>query len=239
LLVRDGGFPGTVIILQGGLRRLEQTDEAHIFAEAGVSCGQLARLSARLGLRRLEFMAGIPGTVGGALAMNAGCHGNETWNQVHSVRVMTRDGRLMDREKSEYQVSYRHVEGPANEWFVGAYFFGTLGLKEEAMLEIHELLERRHQTQPTNQPSCGSVFRNPPGQYAAQLIESCALKGFSIGGAMVSPKHANFIVNTGTATAADIEQLIAYVKKTVLEKKSVSLIEEVQIIGIYKESLSQ
>lgn len=231
LLVREAGFSGTIILIQGGLSELKSVDETTVFAQAGVSCAQLARFSARQHLRHLEFLAGVPGTVGGALAMNAGCHGNETWNQVLRVELVTRAGEFVVKEASEFEIAYRHVVLPENTWFIGGCFKGEIGTKEEALKEINKLLDYRVRTQPTHQPSCGSVFRNPPGHYAAKLIESCGLKGICIGGAQVSPKHANFIVNLGSATAWDIEQLIAHVKKTVFEKTGVMMMEEVRMVG--------
>lgn len=232
ILVRDGGYDGTVIMMQGALKQLEQIDERHLYAEAGVSCGQLARFSARSGLRKLEFLAGVPGTVGGALAMNAGCHGGETWDQVVSVEVLTRAGDIIQRTPEEFQIKYRSVQSSrAEEWFLSATFIAEPGTKQDAMAEIKELLDYRNSTQPTNMPSCGSVFRNPPGDHAARLIESCGLKGQKIGGAMVSPKHANFIVNDGAATAAQLEKLLELVRSTVQEQTGVSLIHEVHIFG--------
>lgn len=230
-LVRDGGVDGIVIITQGSLNQMGQTNSQEIRAEAGVSAAQLARYTARLGTAGLEFMAGIPGTVGGALAMNAGCFGGETWRFVRAVETINRQGEIKLRLLSDFEVSYRHVIRPHNEWFVAGHFILQPGDKEKSLHEIRTLLEKRNHTQPTGTANCGSVFRNPPGHYAGRLIEECGLKGKFVGGACVSDKHANFIINEKNATSADIEALISKVSATVEEKTGVRLIPEVCIIG--------
>jgi UDP-N-acetylmuramate dehydrogenase len=230
-LVRDGGIDGVALITQGALSEITHYDSYFIRAEAGVSCAQIARYSARLGLTGLEFMAGIPGTVGGALAMNAGCYGGETWQRVCQVETIDRFGNRKQRPASDYEVGYRHVKGPANEWFVAGYFELQAGEKTRSLENIRTLLEKRNMSQPTSWPNGGSVFRNPPGNYAARLIEQAGLKGTAIGQARVSDKHANFIVNEGHATATDIEQLIQQVATTVLQQQGIRLIPEVCIIG--------
>lgn len=232
LLVRDGGIHGTVIMTSGTLNGLAVGQDAvTVRAEAGVPCAKVARFSARYDLTGIEFFAGIPGTVGGALAMNAGAFGGETWPVVRAVETLDRNGVGHMRAPSDYQISYRHVVGPANEWFIAAHFNLQKGDGAVSMAQIKDLLEKRNRTQPTNQPSCGSVFRNPPGDHAARLIEASGLKGVCIGGACVSAKHANFIVNTGTATAADIEMLIARVAETVEREHGIKLVREAHIIG--------
>ena len=236
-LVRDKGVEGVIIITQGALNKLTQVKASDdkmqflIRAEAGVASAQLARHTARLGAAGLEFMAGIPGTVGGALAMNAGCFGGETWRFVQSVETINRHGEIKTRALSDFDVSYRHVVKPEGEWFVAGYFSLLSGDKEKSLNDIRTLLERRNNTQPTGTANCGSVFRNPPDNYAGRLIESCGLKGKQIGGARVSEKHANFIINENHATSADIESLIAQVGAIVLEKTGIRLIPEVCIIG--------
>ena len=233
-LVRENGVRGTVIITQGRLNVTEQLSENIIRAEAGVACPAFARYCARKGLLGVEFLAGIPGTIGGALAMNAGCHGGETWEHVIAVETIDRHGEKRLRRPQDYKIAYRSVTSVGDvkdEWFVAGHFQLRPGAKEESLEIIRELLAYRTKTQPTNEPSCGSVFRNPPGDYAARLIESAGLKGKKIGGACVSTKHANFIVNEGTATAADIEALINLVAQTVKEKYGISLVREVHIIG--------
>ena len=231
VLVRDKGVEGVVIVTQGALHAISQVDAETIRAEAGVACGQLARYTARLGLTGIEFMAGIPGTVGGALAMNAGCWGGETWQTVLQVETINRLGQRQFRPASDYQTAYRHVTGPREEWFVAGYFHLVPGEKTRSLTEIHGLLEKRSASQPTGLPNCGSVFRNPRPDYAARLIEQCGLKGMKIGDAIVSEKHANFIINQGKATASDIEALIAKVIDHVFEQHGVRLMTEVCIIG--------
>jgi len=231
LLVRDGGFPGTVIFTLGTLNELEWLDATTLRAGAGVTCSKVARESARQGLAGLEFLAGIPGTMGGALAMNAGAFGGETWNRVVVVETVDRAGCLHTRKPDEYQVSYRTVEGVADEWFVAARLRLETGDSALAKQQIRKLLAQRGESQPVQQNSCGSVFRNPPGDHAARLIEATGLKGKTLGGAQVSLKHANFIINTGTATAADIETLLNQVQSCVEQEHGVRLEPEVRIVG--------
>jgi UDP-N-acetylmuramate dehydrogenase len=198
-----------------------------------VPAPHLARFVAKHGGGGAEWMAGVPGTVGGALAMNAGCYGGETWNHVASVETVDRAGGRHVRAKDEYEIGYRHValRSGAEEWFVGATFAFGPGDPARAMARIRELLARRVASQPLSEPNAGSVFRNPPGDHAARLIESCGLKGFAVGAAQVSTKHANFIVNKGGARAADIEAVIAHVESTVRAKAGVALVREVRIVG--------
>ena len=241
LLVRDGGLQGTVVFTHGALRqiRIEGNDTATqlVYAEAGVVSPKVARFAANHHLSSAEFLAGIPGTVGGALAMNAGCYGSETWEIVSSVLCLREDGELVRRRPDEFEIAYRHVAprpssaSHLREWFAAVWFKLPPGDSARSRRLIRELLERRIATQPLDQANAGSVFRNPPGDYAARLIESCGLKGFAIGGAIVSPKHANFIVNSGDATAADIEALIQRVQAMVRERYGIALEREVRIIG--------
>ena len=233
LLVRDGGVRGTVVVMHQALSDL-RVDGKYIYAEAGVTCGKLAKFSANQFKDGAEFMAGIPGTVGGALAMNAGCYGAETWNIVHQVLTIDRQGATHVRNVSEFIPSYRHVEMPIlDEWFLGAWFKLEQGDAELSLQKIKNLLATRLASQPLNLPSAGSTFRNPHGDFAARIIEASGLKGYQIGGAQVSPKHANFIVNVGDCTALDIELLIRHMKDTVLEKQGVALQQEVRVIGEY------
>ncbi len=230
LLVRDAGLRGVVVSATKILKHLERVDDYRVEAGAGVPCTQLARQCVRWRLGPSEFFAGIPGTVGGALAMNAGAHGGETWERVESVRTINRSGELLERTSEDFSVAYRNVSGPPEEWFVQAMFRFEPGVipSRETM---DEMLTRRKTTQPLGLPSCGSVFRNPPGKHAAQLIESAGLKGRRIGGAEVSTKHANFIINRQDASAHDIETLIDHVRATVLEEHGISLTHEVRIVG--------
>lgn len=231
LLVRDGGVRGTVIALHGMLDELEVIAPGVIRAGAGVPCAKVARFAAKNGLVGGEFLAGIPGTMGGALAMNAGAFGGETWEKVARVETLDREGRRHVRMADEYRIGYRSVQGPAEEWFTACELVLAAGDGEASQARIRELLSRRGETQPTGLPSCGSVFRNPPGDHAGRLIEACGLKGHCIGGACVSEKHANFIINTGDATAQDIEALIAHVQATVAREHGIELIAEVRVIG--------
>ncbi len=231
ILIRDGGIKGVVIITQGKLNRVEQQDAHHVRAEAGASCAQVARFCARQNLSNVEFLAGVPGTMGGALAMNAGCFGGETWQYVDSVEILTRSGDIETKSTSAFRVSYREVILPVDEWFIACILRLRAGNKADSLSKIRGLLDRRAATQPTSEHSCGSVFRNPEGDYSARLIEACGLKGYRIGNASVSSKHANFIVNNGCATAAEIEKLIFYVRNSVNDKFGIMLKPEVHIIG--------
>jgi UDP-N-acetylmuramate dehydrogenase len=248
LLVRDGGLRGTVIFTHRALReiRLDHLGAlgGGVYAEAGVACPKVARYAALNELAGAEFLAGIPGTVGGALAMNAGCYGGETWDIVAHVLTVDRTGKKRARTREDYEIEYRRVQlkaegggqkaegpNPAEEWFVAASFRLKRGSGAESRSKITELLKRRIATQPLSEPNAGSVFRNPKGDYAARLIEACGLKGRVIGDAMISDKHANFIVNRGGARAADIEALILLAEQSVKEKFGVTLEREVQIIG--------
>jgi len=231
LLVRDGGIRGAVISTHGALGALERLNATRIQAEAGVPCARIARQCVKWGLGPAEFFAGIPGTLGGALAMNAGAWGAETWRHVVEVHVLDRRGERHTRQAADYEIGYRSVKGPADEWFIGATleFERKPGVNAEA---IRELLDKRRQTQPIGEWSCGSVFTNPPGDHAARLIESAGLKGFRIGDASVSEKHANFIINHGAARAADVEALIGHVQSTVAQVHKIALTTEVRIVGV-------
>jgi len=230
LLVRDAGVRGAVVSLQDAAAEFEFLEDGQIRVGAGVPCAIVARRCVRRRLGPAEFFAGIPGTIGGALKMNAGAFGTETWERVHAVEVVDRAGQVRQRAAAEYQASYRQVQGPAEEWFLGAVFeFAENASTSEAVMR--DLLAERRLRQPLGLPSCGSVFRNPEGDHAARLIEAAGLKGHTLGGAEVSPKHANFIINTGSASAADIEALIEHVRNTVREASGVTLEPEVQIIG--------
>lgn len=231
-LVRDGGLPGMVILPLGRLNTLARLCEHEVIMGAGIACGQGARFCARLGLSGVEFLAGIPGTLGGALAMNAGCFGSETWRHVTRVTTVDRQGHCHRRNPQDFDVAYRHViPHHPQEWFLTGTFTLQTGDPTQCLGTIRQLLDRRSATQPTGDPTCGSVFKNPPGDFAARLIETSGLKGLTIGGASVSMKHANFIVNTGQATAAHIEQLIHRVKEAVVEQWGIVLETEVHCLG--------
>jgi len=230
LLVRDGGVRGVVIATAKALGESRRLDAGIVEAGAGVPCTALARRCARWGLGPAEFLAGIPGTVGGALTMNAGAFGGETWDRVSSVDTVDRTGVVRRRTPADYHIGYRHVSGPVAEWFLSAQFQFD-AVDDDALERLRGMLQQREASQPLGEPSCGSVFRNPPGDHAARLIDTAGLKGYAIGGAVVSEKHANFIINRGGATAADIEQLIEHVRVTVNERHGVSLVPEVHVVG--------
>ena len=231
VLVRDGGLRGVVVSLHLGLDRLERVGATRVHADAGVPCARVARQCAKWALGPAEFFAGIPGTVGGALAMNAGAWGGETWPRVAEVDVVDRGGARRTRPASDYRYGYRHLESPAPaEWFVAVRFEFVADPAASAET-IKQLLLRRRETQPIGEWSCGSTFTNPAGGHAAELIETAGLKGTRIGGAVVSQKHANFLVNEGSATAADIERLIGYVQAEVERRHGVRLTPEVRIVG--------
>jgi UDP-N-acetylmuramate dehydrogenase len=231
LLVSDAGFAGSVIQTQGSLDDLERVAELGIRAGAGASCAKTARFAARAGLSGVEFLAGIPGTLGGALAMNAGAYGGETWASVRQVRTIDRSGAVRLRTPADFRIGYRQVDGPPGEWFLEAELELEPGDPAAGLERIRDLLERRGRAQPIGLPSCGSVFRNPPGDHAARLIEAAGLKGTREGGAQVSEKHANFIINAGGASARDIARLIERVQREVERDSGVKLIPEVRRVG--------
>ncbi len=233
LLVRDGGFDGVIVLMHhthGSMR----TEGDLVFSEAGVASPKVARFSANHSFSGAEFLAGIPGTIGGALAMNAGCYGAEIWEFVDHVQTIDRHGALHGRVRTDFDIGYRHciLHVAAEEFFTAAWLRFASGDRTAARNRITALLTQRAQTQPLNLPNAGSVFRNPEGNHAARLIEACGLKGYAIGGARISEKHANFIVNPkGLGSANDIEALIRHARDTVLDRFGVALVPEVRIIG--------
>jgi UDP-N-acetylmuramate dehydrogenase len=230
MLVRDGGIRGSVIASLNGLKELTQCEDDTIYAESGVTSAKLAKFCQKRGLAGADFLAGIPGTVGGALTMNAGAFGSETWPHVERVTMINRRGELVNRMASEFTVSYRHVSQFTDEWFAAGYFrFSTKTNEQDS--NIKHLLQKRNASQPIGLPSCGSVFKNPAGQHAAQLIEAAGLKGHYLGNACVSEKHANFIISNEQTRAADIEALIGYIQQVVKQKFNVELETEVRILG--------
>jgi UDP-N-acetylmuramate dehydrogenase len=234
LLVRDGGYDGTVVFTHGVLNVLRREPDGTIYAEAGVASPKLARFTVNEGLAGAEFLAGIPGTFGGALAINAGCFGAETWAVVDRVLMLTRQGELIERRRDDFEIGYRRVglKNATDEIFAAAWLRLSAGDAETGRKRIRELLEKRMVSQPLDLPNAGSVFRNPPGDYAARLIEAAGMKGITEGGARVSEKHANFIVNPeGRAGAAEIEMLIGRIQLAVREKFGIELIREVRIVG--------
>ncbi len=230
LLVRDGGIRGAVVATSGLPKLLERVDEERVRVGAGLACMLLARACVRWQLGPAVFFAGIPGTVGGALAMNAGAFGGETWRSVESVETIDRHGTIRTRPRDVFTVGYRSVRGVEGEWFVSALFKFAAD-QVTTMTTLKTMMAQRGESQPLGEPSCGSVFRNPPGDFAGRLIEGAGMKGARVGGAVVSDKHANFIINTGDATARDIETLIGKVRAEVAAKFGVDLEPEVRIVG--------
>ncbi|MFA9421055.1 MAG: UDP-N-acetylmuramate dehydrogenase [Gammaproteobacteria bacterium] len=230
MLVRDGGIRGVVIAPLNALRRLELNDEGKIYAEAGVTLAKLAKFANKQRLTGAEFFAGIPGTIGGALAMNAGAFGGQTWPLVEAVVMINQQGQLIERDAAEFSVDYRRVSEFSGEWFAAVWFRFAMKTSEQDF-DIRHFLQKRNASQPIGLPSCGSVFKNPAGQYAAQLIEAAGLKGYVLGNASVSTKHANFIISNQQTRAADIEALIDYIQKVVKQQFGVELETEVRILG--------
>lgn len=231
VLIRDSGVRGVVISTYRALNRIEQLDLQTMRAEAGVSCVRLARYCAREDLGGLEFLAGVPGTVGGALAMNAGAFGGEIWDRVVAIETIDRHGRCQWRAPAQFRIGYRSVRMQWQEWFVAGHFRLSPQPAGQPNRRIRELLKLRHASQPLGQFSCGSVFRNPENDHAARLIEFCGLKRHVVGDAQVSAIHANFIINRGNASAADIERLVHHIQAVVADKTGVVLLPEVKIIG--------
>ncbi len=232
LLVRDGGIRGAVVTVYDALSDIRPLAGHRVHVESGVHCARLAKYCAAQGLAGAAFFAGIPGTLGGALAMNAGAFGDETWPHVRRVEMLDAQGRTHALPAEEFAFGYRSVKSPIPDgFFLAAELEFAAGDAVAEAAAVRALLSKRRASQPVGQPSCGSVFRNPPDDHAARLIESCGLKGFRIGGAQVAEKHANFILNTGQASAADIEALIEHVRAQVEQRCGVALQAEVRIVG--------
>lgn len=232
VLIRDSGIKGLVIYLRNSLNNCQILDNLNLRVEAGVSIATLIKKCIDLGITDAAFMAGIPGTVGGALKMNAGAYGDSIWNYIQAVETINRQGEIKLRSANEFKIGYRKIDGlENNEWFVAAHLVFNRSTKEKAKQQVSAYLKKRENSQPLNLPSCGSVFRNPVGGYAARLIEKCGLKGKRIGGAQISEKHANFIVNLHHATAADVELLIQDIITTVQKSTGIKLFPEVHILG--------
>ncbi|MFW0078978.1 MAG: UDP-N-acetylmuramate dehydrogenase [Coxiella endosymbiont of Haemaphysalis qinghaiensis] len=239
VLIRDGGIKGTVILTLNRLNKIsffkEKKDKRlMIRAESGVTCSKLAKFCAEQGLEESAFFAGIPGTIGGALVMNAGAFGGEIWRHVVHVKTVDHGGVLHKRRLDEFEINYREIYGLNNQFFVAGYFYFNQGDAIKAKKAISMLLKKRGSFQPIGAFSCGSVFRNPFGDYAARLIESAGLKGTRIGNAEISEKHANFILNKGKANASDIEHLIQYIAQRVYDTHGIQLMKEIHILGNYE-----
>lgn len=231
LLVRDGGVAGVVIRLAPGLTELTQVGETQVYAEAGVAAPKFARFASDCGLTGAEFMVGIPGSIGGALAMNAGCFGGQTWEIVTSVTVVSARGDCVELDAEEFSYGYRQLHHPeyAPVYFIGACF--ALEVAAQSPAQVDDYLAKRAATQPIGSANAGSVFTNPVDDAAGRLIEAAGLAGKRVGDACVSTKHCNFIINEGQASATDIETLIEQIQVAVKEHSGVDLIPEVRIIG--------
>lgn len=232
LLVADEGLAGTVIKLGGGLRRLEITGQT-VIAEAGVPLPLLARTAAEQQLSGLEFAAGIPGTVGGAVVMNAGAYQSRMSDVVTQVTCCDRSGALLTLEAEQCGFAYRNSRFKQRRdlLVVSVQMELTPGKKEDILAQMQKNTAARKAKQPVEYPSAGSIFKNPPQDAAGRLIELVGAKGWRQGGAMVSEKHSNFIVNTGAATCEDVLQLVKRVKQAVLEQTGVQLEEEILLLG--------
>lgn len=230
LLVRDGGVPATTIACSK-LVKMQWTAADLLYVEAGTPCPLVAKFCAKQDMSGGEFLSGIPGTMGGALKMNAGAFGTEIWDLVTSVKMINSRGKITTRGVEEFTVGYRSVSGKVGEWFLAASILLQKTASQAAQRQIKKLLATRKAKQPTGKPTCGSVFKNPPNNHAAQLIEASGLKGYQLGGAKVSDKHANFIENNGNATAKDIESLIVHIQQIVLDTHNINLIPEVCMVG--------
>lgn len=250
VLIRDGGLKGVVICTNGVLNNFsmqcdEHSGECLISAQVGLASALFSRKAANESIHGAEFLSGIPGTIGGALAMNAGAFGSETWSYVNNVIMLNRSGEKLIRTADDFDIGYRKVElkektmsslRPGQlqqEWFIQAEFLfhkDEDGLKQSKQ-EIKQLLAKRAATQPTGQANAGSIFKNPKNDFAARLIESCGLKGLSINDAQVSEKHANFIINKDKARASDVEALIKKIQQSVYTQYQVKLETEVCIMG--------
>jgi UDP-N-acetylmuramate dehydrogenase len=232
VLFRDGGFPGLVVLMHGALNGIRHEGEGLFYCEAGVPCARLARHAAQAGFgKAAAFLAGIPGTMGGALAMNAGAFGGETWSFVEAVAVVDRQGQLDVLLPEAFSVGYRRVEGLGDSWFVGAWLRFAPSEPQEAQQAIRHVLRERAVSQPTGLPSCGSVFKNPPDEKAGRLLEAAGLKGYRVGEAQVSTKHANFIITRPGAHAADVENLMMHMQERVDHLFGVYLEPEVRLVG--------
>jgi UDP-N-acetylmuramate dehydrogenase len=230
ILVKDGGLKGIAVLLKGDLEGAEEKAGA-IHAGGGLGLSELVRFSHKKGLAGLEFLSGIPGTVGGAVAMNAGAWGKSTGDVVTAVEVITAAEGRVTLNRSELQFGYRKSVLPVGSVVVKAQFKTTPDRPEAIGERIRDYLERRKAGQPLDYPSAGSVFKNPPHDHAGRLIESVGLKGKRIGGAMISDKHANVIVNVGGARAQDILTLMEMARQVVREQTGIDLEPEIKVVG--------
>ena len=234
VLIRDGGINGCVVSLKNTLNNYTSNKKGKYIFEAGFSCMKIAQITAKDNYGGLEFLCGIPGSLGGALAMNAGCYGGNIWDYVNKVIMINKNGNLVTKSKREFKYGYRNLELEDNNFFIGATFNLQENQLKNSLDIIKEYLKDRRSKQPTGLPSCGSVFKNPENYHAANLIESSGLKNYKIGKAYISDKHANFIITEPSASSSDVEDLIEFIQKTVFENKNIFLETEVKFIGIKK-----
>lgn len=231
LLVSDAGYEGVVISTTEGLTRLEAEGE-RIFASSGQLLSRTAKRALKEGLTGLEFAAGIPGTIGGALVMNAGAYGSEIKDVLEYARVMTPEGEILTLGPKELKMDYRTSCIPAMGYTVlDACFHLKKGNRDEIEAYMNELSLKRREKQPLQYPSAGSTFKRPKGHFAARLIEDAGLKGFTVGGAQVSQKHSGFVINRGDATAADVMELCRQIRERVKTQFDVELEMEVKTLG--------
>ena len=231
LLVTDKGIKGAVIILKGKMAEVNEESTNEVTVGGGLSVVRLLKYCVQHELAGMEFMSGIPGTLGGAVVMNAGAYGEEIGDRLLRLGVVTFDGKTEEIDRSRISFEYRKTSIPERS----IVYSVTLGLKRGERESIRERIEsnlkKRKESQPLDMPSCGSVFKNPPGNFAGRLIEESGLKGKRIGGAMISPKHANFIVNADNAKASDIIELIDYTRQKVREYSGIDLETEIRVVG--------
>jgi UDP-N-acetylmuramate dehydrogenase len=228
LVVRDKGVRGWVISLTQGMKKIQLSGEV-VEAEAGLPLQRLVQFTIQKGLTGLEPFFGIPGTVGGGLAMNAGAWGAELKDVLHSITLMKEDGEVVERSRPKF--SYRRLDLPSSWIILKGRFQMKKGKKEEILERVKSYSEMRKRTQPLDYPSAGSIFKNPKEGPAGKWIEEAGLKGFRMGQAMISDRHANFIINLGKATAEEVIDLMELVERKIYEKKGISLEREVEVVG--------
>jgi len=229
MLIPDNGYDGLVIDLSA-LNAIE-IDGVSVKAAAGARMSRVARQCAEHGLSGCEFMATVPGDVGGGIAMNAGCFDQQVSDTLKHIEVILPNGEVQTIQADDLNISYRNTTLPSRSLVVSASFTLSTGQPEQIRERMRSMRSRRSATQPLSQPNCGSVFKNPTGDHAARLIEAAGLKGFRIGGACISNQHANFIVNEGDASSADIVALIEHAQMTVQQQFDITLEPEVRLIG--------
>lgn len=232
VLFSDRGYRGVVIEIGSSLDRIERTQGNVVTASAGVALSKFAAVLAEYGLAGFAFAGGIPGTLGGAITMNAGAYGGEIHDRILSARVLTDSGEIRELDREELELGYRTSVIQKKNYIVlsGAFSFEE-GKREDILSEMRELNQRRREKQPLEYPSAGSTFKRPPGHFAGKLIEEAGLRGYRVGDAQVSEKHCGFVVNRGHATAAEVVQLMEEVKRRVRETSGVELEPEVKLVG--------